>query len=174
MLDLAGAHQAWSFYLYTYLSMLLDVAGCSAVVLFLSSARCIRVKWKFAIAPIALFFLAEFCLVLVLKSVTSATVSDFGYCLATSAAQFTLAWYLIRAWRAGNLYGKLLFFPFVIDATEHVYSNIAFALRDIGIRWAVRFAPVRIVLLHQPFEINPSRSLPCHLHSLAYWRCSCL
>jgi Stage II sporulation protein E (SpoIIE) len=153
VIDLAAAHQAWGFYLYTYLSVLVDLFACSALVLFIVGAV-YPGKWKLSIAPVALFTLAELSIILVLRSAISIKWGDMGYCLAGSAAQFMLAWYLIRGWRAGNLYAKLLFFPFAINAANLIYNNLAHSLADLGMRQPMRFVPTHVLLLQQPFEVN--------------------
>jgi hypothetical protein len=151
--DLAAAHQAWGFYLYTYLNVLLDVLGRVALVLFIVGA--VRQgKWKPAVVPVALLVLAEVSIILVLKSIISVKLGDIGYCLAATAVNLILTWYLIRGWRAGNLYAKLLFFPFAIDSTFKVLNNTGFVLLDLGIHRPRLFSPGAVLLLHNPFEIS--------------------
>jgi len=153
VVDLAAPHQAWSFYLYTYFEILLDLIDGIALTLFIVDA--IRPgKWKPAIAPIALNVFAELSIILVLKSYIGVKWGDLGYCIAGTTMHLMLAWYLIRGWRAGNLYGKLLFFPFAIDGVILVYSNISYVLRDLGISLDRRFLPTHILVLREPFEIN--------------------
>ncbi len=65
-----------------------------------------------------------------------------------------LAWYLIRGWRGGNLYAKLLFFPFAIDMLTLVVNNFGYVLLDLNVSKAINFLPSHILLLHEPFEVN--------------------
>jgi Stage II sporulation protein E (SpoIIE) len=151
--DLAGAHQAWNFYLYTYLNILIDV--CSGIALSFFIVDAVRPgKWKHALVPVGLIFLAEVSVILVLNSYISLKWGDIGYCVMGAAARIVLAWYLVRGWRAGNLYAKLLFFPFAIDLLTIVSSNFGYVLLDLNVSQAINLVASHIVLLHEPFEVN--------------------
>jgi hypothetical protein len=151
--DLAGEHQAWNFYLYTYLNILIDV--CSGIALSFFIVDAVRPgKWKHALVPIALILLAELSIILVLNSYISLKWGDIGYCLAGAAARIVLAWYLVRGWRTGNLYAKLLFFPFAIDLVTIVCSNLGYVLLDLNVSQAINLVAAHIVLLREPFEVN--------------------
>ncbi|MGD0630840.1 MAG: SpoIIE family protein phosphatase [Terracidiphilus sp.] len=152
-IDFAGAHQAWSYYLYTYVSAMLDIASGIALVLFIVEALHPG-KWKPAVVPLILVLLAELLVFLVLKSYIPLKWGDIGYCIAAAAARIVLAWYLIRGWRAGNLYAKLLFFPFAIDALSLLANNLGFALVDLNIRQGLKILPGGILVLHEPFEVG--------------------
>ena len=151
--DFAGAHQAWSYYLYTYLSAMLDVASGIALVLFIVEALHPG-KWKPAAVPVVLVLLAELSVFLVLKSYIPLKWGDIGYCVAETATRIVLAWYLIRGWRAGNLFAKLLFFPFAIDAVTIFANNLGFLLMDLNIRQGSKILPSGILVLHEPFEVS--------------------
>jgi hypothetical protein len=151
--DLASQHQAWSLYLYTYLDILIDLFSGVALVFFIVDA--LRPgKWKHAIVPVALLFFAELSIILVLNSYISLKWGDIGYCLAGAAARIVLAWYLIRGWRGGNLYAKLLFFPFAIDLLGIICGNFGYVLLDLNVSQAINILPTHILLLHEPFEVN--------------------
>lgn len=151
--DLASQHQAWSFHFYTYLSVFLDLFSGVALAVFIVEA--VRPgKWKHAAVPVALTILSELSIVLVLNSYISVKWGDIGYCLTGAAARIVLAWYLIRGWRAGNLYAKLLFFPFAIDVFTTILNNFGYVLLDLNISAAHNFLPSDIFLFHQPFEFN--------------------
>lgn len=151
--DLAAAHQAWGFYFYTYIEMLLDLLDGVALVLFIVDALYPE-RWKPTIAPIAFMALAEWSILLVLRSAITVKWGDLGYFIAESAAYLVLACYLIRGWRAGNLYAKLLFFPFAIDAAVLIFSNFGLVLLDANIMQVRTFLPNRIFILREPFEIS--------------------
>jgi hypothetical protein len=152
-IDFAGAHQAWSYYFYTYFSAMLDVTSGIALVLFIVEALHPG-KWKPAVVPVVFILLAELSVILVLESYIPLKWGDIGYCVTGIAARIVLALYLIRGWRAGNLYAKLLFFPFAIDAAVLLANNLGFALMDLNIRQGLDILPSRILILHEPFEIG--------------------
>ncbi len=151
--DFAAQHQAWGLYLYTYLNILLDVCSGIAVVLFIVEA--VRPgKWKNTIVPVALTLLAELSIIFVLRGYISLTAGDIGYCLAATSMRILLLCYLIQGWRAGNLYAKLLFFPFAIDTVTLAFVNFGLVLLDFNVPHAINIVPTHILLLRQPFEVN--------------------
>lgn len=153
VIDFAGAHQAWSYYFYTYISAVLDVASSIGIVLFI--VETVRPgKWKPAVVPVVLALLTELSVFLVLWSYISLKLGDIGYCVAETAVRIVLAWYLIRGWRAGNLYAKLLFFPFAINAVTLLANNLGYVLMDLNIRQGIDILPNHILFLHEPFEVG--------------------
>jgi hypothetical protein len=154
--DLASAHQAWNFYVYTYFEMLLDLATTVLLVLFIVDALHPD-DARPAIAPLTMALLAELSILLVLKGYIAVKWGDIGYCVAGSAVHLLLSWYLIRGWRAGNLYAKLLFLPFAIDALSLLSSNFGIVLLDLNIPLGHKFILYRAVILREPFELNLSQ-----------------
>jgi sigma-B regulation protein RsbU (phosphoserine phosphatase) len=152
-LDLVAAHQAWDFYFYTYFSILVDVLSMATYAVFIVTAVYPR-RWKLTIAPVTMAVLAEISLILVLTHQISLKWGDIGYCFSNIAVSLILAWCLIRRWRAGNPYGRLLFFPFVIGALANVFNNLGSVLYDLGIPFGLSIIPRHIVILHEPFEVN--------------------
>jgi hypothetical protein len=152
-LDLISAHQAWDFYFYTYLSIVLDVLSVATYSTFIVTAV-YPSKWKLTIAPAIMAVLADVSLVLVLTHQISLKWGDIGYCLCNIAVSVILTWYLIRGWRAGNLYARLLFFPFIIDGLSTVLNNLGAALYDLDVPFALKIIPRHYVVLHQPFQVT--------------------
>lgn len=152
-IDFAAQHQAWNFYLFTYLSIFLDVCSGIALVFFIVEAVHAG-KWKYAIVPGALTLFAELSIIFVLRGYVSVAAGDIGYCLATVSARMLLLLYLVHGWRAGNLYAKLLFFPFAIDVLTTACLNTGYVLLDFNVTRAIDIVPAHYLLLHQPFEVN--------------------
>jgi serine phosphatase RsbU (regulator of sigma subunit) len=65
-----------------------------------------------------------------------------------------LAVYLIRGWRRGNFYARLLFFPFALGAVSNFCYNLSSALRDLGFPFWRKINPGAILVLHSPFQVN--------------------
>lgn len=152
-LDLVSAHQAWGLYFYTYVAILLDVLTEAAYAVFIVAAVYAR-GWKLTLPPVTMAVLAEVSLILVLTHHISLKWGDIGYCLANVAVSLILAAYLIRGWHVGNLYAKLLFFPFAIDALATVLNNLGAVFLDLRIPFARNIIPRHIVVLHEPFSVN--------------------
>jgi Stage II sporulation protein E (SpoIIE) len=152
-LDLISAHQAWGLYFYTYFSILLDVFSGASYAFFIVAAIYPR-RWKLTIAPVAMVMLADLSIILVLTHQISLKWGDIGYCLSNITLSLILTAYLIRGWRAGNLYARLLFFPFIIDGLSSVLNNLGAALTDLNVSFAFKIVPRHYVILHQPFQVN--------------------
>ncbi len=98
--------------------------------------------------------LAELSIILVLKHAISLKWGDIGYCVSDITVSVVLAWYLVRGWRAGNIYAKLLFFPFAVGAAFNVLNNLGAVLSDLNVPLGRNITPRHFVLLHEPFEVN--------------------
>lgn len=151
--DLASEHQAWDFYFFTYLSILTDLVSSLAMILFIVDAISLG-TWKRMIVPTALAIVSEAAVILVLRGDIKLVWGDIGYCVAGTAVHIVLAGYLIKGWRGGNLYAKLLFFPFAINAAVLLTANFELVLLDLNILRSGEALPHNVILLHEPFPVN--------------------
>lgn len=156
--DFASRHQAWDFYLYTYLEILLDVLSFVSYILFVADAV-FPGKWKLTLWPLALTCIAEFGILLVLWHAAPLIVGDVTYCVGTVATQFVLAGFLIRGWRAGNSNAGLLLFPTGLDALEGLFNNAGLALNDFNVSWGLKIIPSGITVIQKPFQVDLSQVL---------------
>ena len=151
--DMASAHQAWGLYITTYLIILIDLLSEVTYILFIVSALHPG-KWKLAIPPFAMALLAELSIILVLNHSISLKWGDIGYCLSQVSVSIALGWFLIRGWRANNLYAKLLFLPFAVRALSTVVNNLGAVFSDLDLPFARSIRPRHIILLREPFQIT--------------------
>jgi Stage II sporulation protein E (SpoIIE) len=151
--ELFATHNALGFYLYTDIEILIDLLAVVAYVLFIVSAVHPD-KWRPAIPPVAMALLAELSLILVLKHAIPLQAGNLGYSLSNIAMSLTLGWILVRGWRAGNLYAKLIFLPFAVKGTLNILSNLGPVFRDAGISLSFSLYPSHYVLLHDPFQVT--------------------
>ena len=151
--SIASELQAWSAYFTTDIGIAIDLLTLICYTMFLVSAL-FPGKWKPAILPILFTLTAELSLVLVLRHTLSLKLGDLGYCLSIMAYNIVLAVYLIRGWRGGNFYAKLLFFPYALGAVTNFCYNLSSALRDLGFPFWRNINPGRILILHSPFQVS--------------------
>jgi hypothetical protein len=107
-IDLSSAHQAWGLYFTT--GILIDfLSQVTYIGFFVSALHSNRTKP--ILLPAALALLGEISIILVLKHDISLRWGDIGYCLTNIAVSIIIGWYLVRGWRAGNLYAKFFVYP---------------------------------------------------------------
>ena len=152
-IDLASAHQAWGLYFTTGIFILIDLLSQVTYIGFFVSALHSD-KTRPILLPAALALLGEISIILVLKHAISLKWGDIGYCLTNIAISIIIGWYLVRGWRAGNLYAKFLFIPYAVTAIANVFNNLGGALYDLDIHFARSLIPHHYILLSNPFEIN--------------------
>ena len=152
-LDMLSAHQAWGLYFTTYLTMLIDVLSQVTYIFFIVSALHPG-KWKVVIFPTAMAVLGEVSIFLVLNHSIALKWGDIGYCLSDIAICISLGWLLIRGWRSGNLYARLIFFPFAVSAVSTILNNTGGVLYDLALPFSRTIIPRHILLLREPFEIT--------------------
>jgi sigma-B regulation protein RsbU (phosphoserine phosphatase) len=152
-IDLASAHQAWGLYFTTGILILIDFLSQATYIGFFVSALHSN-RTKPILLPAALALLGEISIILVLKHAISLKWGDIGYCLTNIAVSIIIGWYLVRGWRAGNLYAKFLFIPYAVSAIANVLNNIGGVLSDLDIRFAKSVIARHYILLRDPFEIN--------------------
>ena len=150
--DYAAQHQAWDFYFYTYFEILLDVLAATAHILFVVDAV-FPSRWKLTLLPLAFKCASELGILLVLWHSAPLMFGDVTYCLAEAATRLVLAWYLIRGWRAGNTYARLLLFPIGLQALGSVFNNLGYVLNDFNVSWALNIVPNHISVIERPFGV---------------------
>jgi Stage II sporulation protein E (SpoIIE) len=152
-IELAAEHQAWSYHIRTYFNILLDLFANISWSLFLVEA--VRPgRWKFAAVPASLAILADVIVTLVLVHQIPVDWADTGYFLAVTGVHIYLGVYLVHGWRTGNLYAKLLFFPFAVDATFSILNNLRYVLQDLKLDPPFNMQPNSILLLREPFDVS--------------------
>jgi len=151
--SIASEQQAWSDYLTTDINIAIDLLTLVCYAMFLVSAI-FPGKWKPAILPIFFALTAELSLILVLTHTLSLKWGDLGYCLSIMANNTVLAVYLIRGWRRGNFYARLLFFPFALYGVTNFCYNLSSVLRDLGLPYWAKINPGNIFILHSPFQVS--------------------
>jgi sigma-B regulation protein RsbU (phosphoserine phosphatase) len=151
--DLMAAHQAWSFNLYTYSNILFDLVSLSFFILFIVEAL-YPGKWKLAIAPVALVVIAETSIVLVLVANTPTLWADITYCVCQGSISLFLIWYLLRSWRTGSHYARILLFPLALNSLGTLGNNIGDILIDFSIRFGLKLIPSGYVLVDSPFAFD--------------------
>jgi len=151
--DLLAARQAWSFNLYTYASILIDLFASAFFVLFIVDALYPR-KWKPAIAPVVLLVIAETAIVLVLAARMPKMLADITYCMCQAASSLFLMWYLVRSWRSGSYYARILFLPLALYSLSTVSNNAGDILLDFNFRFGRKLIPADYVLFDYPFSFD--------------------
>ncbi len=154
--DLMAAHQAWSFNLYTYSNLLFDFFGTAFFILFIVDAL-FPGKWKFVIPPVALIFIADGGIVLVLAVNMPPMWADVTYCVCQVTSSLFLIWYLVRSWRSGNHYARILLFPLAVLSLSSLGNNAGEALLDFNIRFGLKLIPANYILVDHPFGFDLSQ-----------------
>jgi len=151
--DLAAAHQAWSFNLYTYSNILIDLFGTSFFILFIVEAL-YPGRWKLALAPVLLMVAAEIGITLVLAVDFNKTWADMIYCVSQVCSSVLLLWYVIGGLRSGRLYAQFLFFPLALNTITTLGNNTGYFLSDLNIRFGSKLISSHYVLFDHPFEFD--------------------
>ena len=151
-IDYAAPHQAWDFYLFTYVEVLLDILSSATFSLFIVDAL-FPGKWRLALAPITAICIAEMGIVLVLTHTVSTTIGDVTYCVGIGSMQLILVWYLIRSWNR-NIYARLLAFPVALGALSGLLNNFGYVLLNFDIAFGRKIIPSTMILLQHPFVIE--------------------
>ena len=151
--DLVAAHQAWSFNLYTYSNILFDLFSVAFFVLFIVEAL-YPGKWKLAIAPVVLISIAETSIVLVLAADMPTMWANITYCACQASISLVLIGHLLRSWRSGSLYARLLLFPLALHSLSNLGNNAGEILLDFNIRFGLKLLPADYVLVDHPFALD--------------------
>ena len=151
--DLMAAHQAWSFNLYTYTNIFIDLFSVAFFVLFIVDAL-YPGKWKLAIAPVVLISIAETAIVLVLAADMPTMWADITYCVCQGSISLVLIWYLLRSWRSGSHYARLLLFPLALHSLSNLGNNAGEVLLEFNIRFGLKLLPSNYVVVDRPFTFD--------------------
>lgn len=152
-INLASAHFAWPTRLEIYLYILADLFSQITMILFILDGLSLATRRR-VLVPVMFACLAELGPVLVLEAHLPLIWADTNYALASTAVALVLVTYLVRGLRAGNLYAKLLFFPFILNALIGTMGNLSYALVDFGYANGPRANIAQILILSEPFAVN--------------------
>ncbi|WP_109487506.1 PP2C family protein-serine/threonine phosphatase [Occallatibacter savannae] len=156
--DYAAQHQAWDFYFYTYFEIFLDVLSAAAYILFVVDAV-FPGRWKLTLLPLILKLVAELGILLVLWHVVPLVFGDVAYCVAEASTRLVFVWYLIRGWRAGNTYARLLFIPIGLQTLGSVSNNLGLMLSDFKVSWGLEIVPYRVTVVRAPFNVALNQAI---------------
>jgi len=152
-INLASAHFAWLTRLEIYLYILADLFGAIAMVLFILDGLSLATRRR-VLVPAMFACIAELGPVLVLEAHLPLIWADANYFVASTVVVLILVWYLLRGRRSGNLYAKLLFFPFIVNALIGSLGNLSYSLTDFGYANGARVNIAQIAVFSQPFPVN--------------------
>jgi len=133
--------------------MLMDLLSLVTEALFLFGTLNIR-NMRIRILVLVLGILGEAGPLLLLLKNLPEIWADTGYLVFMTAAQFLLVGFLLRGWRRGNQYAKLLFFPYLLSVMIATSDNLGHALVDFNVPHGQDFITRDMYLLSDPFRVS--------------------
>jgi sigma-B regulation protein RsbU (phosphoserine phosphatase) len=153
VINAVAAHQAWDFAFFTYFKIAVGLLAQWALVLFIVEALSLP-RGRSFLVPGAAGLIAYGATVLAIHRNLSLKSADITFCLAMSLVFLLLDFYLLRGWRRGNLYAKLLFLPFTVTTVFVILNNLGYALNDLHLAPSFNMQPLNIILFEQPFGFS--------------------
>jgi hypothetical protein len=150
---LLSEHFGWSYMVSTYAYIALDVLGPVAFMLFVMGALGLR-RWKLVGLLVLLNLVAEMGPVLFLFGAISQTWADGLYFFCSAIPQAVLLWLMVRGWRRGVAYAKLLIVPYALEVTLAMAADLGHFLVDLKVPHLSVFFIGQTDVLKEPFLVS--------------------
>lgn len=152
---LASQHYGWNFLGALDAYILEELLGGISFVLFLRGAVSLRRQPEIGLA-ILFNVLADLGPFLLVTYQLSAKWADGMYFVFATASEAALVWYMVRGWRAGIVYARLLLVPYLIGNVVAEVGNLGHFLVDLHVPHAEQLIGSDIQLLETPFSVSLS------------------
>jgi len=151
--QLASAHFGWGFFNAVYIYAASDFSYTLLLVIFVLAALNIH-QWKLVTFLTVMFALAEMGPILFILGVISQTAADGLYFFAGTIAEGIVAFLLVRAWKSGAMFVKLLLFSYALSFLIAALGNFGHFLIDLNVPHADALLTANIPVLTEPFSIT--------------------
>lgn len=151
--QLASAHFGWGFFNAVYIYAASDYFYTLLLVIFILAAINIH-GWKLVTFLTVMFALAEMGPILFILGVISQTAGDGLYFFASTIPEAIVAVLLVRAWKSGAMFVKLLLFSYALSFLIAALGNFGHFLLDLNVPHADALLTANIPVLSEPFSIT--------------------
>jgi hypothetical protein len=150
---LAAEHFGWGFFSATFGYAALDFLATASFVLFVAGALNLKIG-KLIVCLIALDFLAEISPILYVLGQISLVWANGLYFFLNTAPNVVLLVLMIRGWRSGGTYAKLLLPPFVLDLLVASSTDLGHFLMSLNVPHASTLLFSNLTVLARPFLVT--------------------
>ncbi len=152
-MDHAAKHFGWGYFDRVYAYAFLDLVVPWTYAIFILDALGLK-KWRVMAWLVPMNLVAEAGPVMFILGGMTQVWADGIYVIFTTMPEAILAWLILRSWRRGDVFAKLIFFPNLLSFLISSTGNLGHFLVDLNVPHADALLTPNIALLTEPFRVT--------------------